>query len=232
MKQFIKRNEVAGRRCRWASLRIFVAQILMLVLCVGPALSLDVVNKENVSNKAPAAPPKRGPLPSRRPKPIFAAPVQTTSLLAGQTVTLLGDGRALLIGGEADKHALDTVLLSDGFTGAPVPIKSKLRQARAWHSATTLPDGSVLVLGGIGKNGEVLKSAELFDPERQTFTLMPVPDIAAQAYHTATLLTDGQVLITGGTGATLLFDFKTKAFRALSGKPSATRQKHKATLLF
>ena len=57
-------------------------------------------------------------------------------------MTLLGDGRSLLIGGEVDKRAVDTVSLSDGFTGAPVPIKSKLRQARAWHSATTLPDGS------------------------------------------------------------------------------------------
>jgi len=235
MKQFIKLNGASVRWIRFASrqtIRVFIAHCLILVLCVGPALSVDLPVKETAKNKPPESPGKRGTVVSRKPKPIFAAQLQVASVLAGQSVTQLPDGRWLLIGGEADHRAVDTVSLSDGITGAPVPIKSKLHQARAWHSATTLPDGTVLVLGGVGKNGAVVKSAELFDPERQTFSLLQVPDIAAQAYHTATLLTDGQVLIAGGTGETLLWDFKSKTFRALSAKLSAPRQKHKATLLF
>ena len=57
-------------------------------------------------------------------KPIFAVRPQANTLLPGQSVTLLGDGRSLLIGGEVDKHAVDTVSLSDGVTGALVPIIS------------------------------------------------------------------------------------------------------------
>jgi RHS repeat-associated protein len=229
MKQFIKFNVTAVRQLRF---RVCIAQVLMLVVCFGPAFSLASPVKDSAKSGPVVAPPKRGAVSSRRMKPIFAAPLQAASVLAGQTVTELADGRTLLIGGEVDKGAVDTVAISDPRSGAPVAIKTKLHHGRAWHSATMLPDGRVFVLGGIGRNGEVLRSAELFDPQTQTFTLLTVPEIAAQAYHSATLLTDGQVLITGGSGETLLWDFKTKVFRTLAAKLSAARQKHKATLLF
>ena len=130
------------------------------------------------------------------------------------------------------QSVLDTVAVRIPRSGAPVQMKNKLHQARAWHSATMLPDGRVFVLGGIDKNGAVLRSAEIYDPETQTFAPLSVPEIATPAYPSATLLTDGQVLITGGSGETLLWDFKTKTFRTLGRKLSASRQKHKATLLF
>lgn len=231
MKGRIRIGNALASGMRSTPIEIFRQGMAIILLVCFTSASILPTAFASTKEKAPLSVSKNVPRPVKT-KPIFAARPQANTLLPGQTVTLLGDGRSLLIGGEIDKCAVDAVSLSDAFTGAPVAIKSKLRQARAWHSATTLPDGSVLVLGGTGKNGEVLKSAELFDPERQTFTLMPVPEIAAQAYHTATLLTDGQVLITGGTGQTLLWDFRTKTFRALTTKPSATRQKHKATLLF
>src|SRR5688572_19238222 len=103
MKQFINLKDVTVWRPRFASrqmVRVFIAQMLMLVLCVGPALSLDVSVKERASNKSPGSPLKRATVVSRKPKPIFAAHVQVASLLAGQSVTQLPDGRSLLIGGE------------------------------------------------------------------------------------------------------------------------------------
>ena len=160
-------------------MKIAITHILILVLCFGPTFSLNLSAKANAGNKPVGPAPKRGPVPVRKMKPIFAARPQANAILPGQSLTLLGDGRSVLIGGEVNNRAVDTVTISDGVTGAPVPMRSKLHQARAWHSATMLPDGSVLVLGGIGKNGEVLKSAELLDPERQTFTTIPVPEIAA-----------------------------------------------------
>jgi len=235
MKQLIKFNRKVTWRLGLAStqmVRVCVAQILILVLCFGPVFSVSLVDKDSAIPKASVATAKHGAIAPRRPKPVLAARVPEADLLPGQTLTLLPDGRSLLIGGEIDNQAVDTVAISDGRSGAPVQAKGKLRHARAWHSATMLPDGRVLVLGGIGKNGAILKSAEIFDPETQSFAPLAVPDIAAQAYHSATLLTDGQVLITGGSGETLLWDFKTKTFRTLPAKLSAARQKHKATLLF
>jgi len=134
MKQFIKLNGASVRWIRFASrqtIRVFIAHCLILVLCVGPALSVDLPVKETAKNKPPESPGKRGTVVSRKPKPIFAAQLQVASVLAGQSVTQLPDGRWLLIGGEVDHRAVDTVSLSDGMTGAPVPIKSKLHQARA-----------------------------------------------------------------------------------------------------
>ncbi len=237
MKQLIRFKLSTVRRLRLASrqmVRVCITQLLILVVCLGPGLTLSISGKD-ASNKPVVSTAKRGPIAVRRPKPVLAARVPVANLLPGQTITLLPDGRSLLLGGEVDNHAVDAVSISDPRSGAPVAVKNKLHHARAWHSATMLPDGRVFVLGGVGKNGAVLKSAELFDPETQSFALLPVPESAAQAYHSATLLTDGQVLITGGSldhGGTLLWDFRTKAFRALPAKLSAARQKHKVTLLF
>ncbi len=73
----------------------------------------------------------------------------------------------------------------------------KLNQKRAKHTATVLPDSSVLVCGGT--NGiKTLQSCELFNPKTQEFVYtssMTVP----RAGHTATLLSNGNVLIAGGT---------------------------------
>ena len=69
--------------------------------------------------------------------------------------------------------------------------------ARANHTATLLPSGKVLVVGGLSSNGTPLASVELYDPATRSFsTLAPLPEGRAQ--HTATLLSSGQVLIVGG----------------------------------
>lgn len=235
MKQFIQLAHVAVAQRRFASrrtVRVLITQIMIVALCCGPVLSLDLAVKNSANTKPVSPSARRGPAPTRKPKPVFAAHVQTASILPGQTATQLPDGRTLLIGGEIDNQAVDAIAISDGRSGVPVPLRGKLHHARAWHSATMLPDGHVLVLGGIGKNGAVLKSAEIFDPESQSFALLSVPEVVAQAYHSATLLTNGQVFITGGSGETLLWDFKTKIFRPMPAKLAAARQKHKATLLF
>ena len=217
-----------------------IAQILILILFFGSSLIFaSSRNDKDLSKRSDYYPliTRKVPGPNK-PKPIFAARVQAASLLPGQTATLLPDGRSLLIGGETQNGPQDLTSITNTRTGQPVPLKSKLTRPRAWHSATMLPDGRILILGGIGDNGVVVSSAEIFDPETQSFSLLPVPEMAARAYHTATLLTDGRVLITGGSSdksdssrKALLWDFKTKTFRALPASLSIGRQKHKATLL-
>jgi hypothetical protein len=66
--------------------------------------------------------------------------------------------------------------------------------SRAAHTATTLRDGRVLLVGGLDA---AAGSAELFDHRTGRFTRTSSPR-TPRAGHTATLLPDGRVLIAGG----------------------------------
>jgi hypothetical protein len=75
-----------------------------------------------------------------------------------------------------------------------------LPDPRALHAATRLPDGAVLVSGGVGPGGE--PAADLYRIREATpfsFTVAPAGALAAaRAGHTASLLPDGRVLVLGG----------------------------------
>ena len=77
-----------------------------------------------------------------------------------------------------------------------VPTGS-LNVPRSGHSATLLPDGRVLVAGGVDAAFAALASAELFDPATGRWTLTGSL-LAARSVHTATLLPGGNVLVVGG----------------------------------
>ena len=67
----------------------------------------------------------------------------------------------------------------------------------ALRSITLLPNGKVLVAGGIATNGLARSDAELYDPETETWS--PTHSMhAGHLYHSATLLRNGLVLVTGG----------------------------------
>lgn len=121
----------------------------------------------------------------------------------GEAITL-PDGNVLLLprsampefGGEASK-----ALLWDPASGRVRPAGS-LNVPRQSYTATLLPDGRVLVVGGIERLGpddpvEPVLSIELWDPATRTFSEAGTLTYPRQG-HTATALPDGRVLIVGG----------------------------------
>src|SRR5450759_2287318 len=75
-----------------------------------------------------------------------------------------------------------------------------LATARERYTATLLPNGKVLVAGGLD-NTNPIASAELYDPARGIWT--PTGSLgAARDHHTATLLPNGKVLAAGGIDST------------------------------
>lgn len=69
-----------------------------------------------------------------------------------------------------------------------------MSRGRALHSAVTLEDGRVLVMGGI--NRIALADAEIYDPRTNQWT--PAASMGLARYGHASTLTNGLVIVTGG----------------------------------
>lgn len=132
------------------------------------------------------------------------------------TTTLLADGRVLVTGGMTEDvtgnmtgnmtgdvsgdRISSTAEIYDPTSGKFTPTNS-MSVGREEHTATLLPDGRVLITGGLASRdatANAVASTELYDPKTGQFT--PAGTMAKPRMgHTATLLADGLVLIAGGT---------------------------------
>lgn len=118
------------------------------------------------------------------------------------SVSLLGDGRLLLAGGmlrsTQGDAAVDSIELYDPVTQTFAASAATMQEPRARHSATVLPDGRVLLLGGVNDQiGNALRTGDLYDP--LTDSAVAIADMSIErSAHTATLLADGRVLVVGG----------------------------------
>jgi hypothetical protein len=121
------------------------------------------------------------------------------------SAAMFGDRQVMIVGGSVSglaPTASAQVLLLDAAASANWRSVSGLANPRQFHTATTLPDGSVLVTGGTSAGGfnvgPGLLSAELFDPVLETWRSLASMK-ASRVYHsTALLLADGRVLVGGG----------------------------------
>ena len=114
--------------------------------------------------------------------------------------------------------------LTGGFTAT-----GSMTVARTGHTATLLPNGKVLMVGGGGR------TPELYDPGSGTFTATGSTTVY-RYLHTATLLANGKVLIAGGWNASAavtsaeLYDPSVGTF-APTGSMTVPRYLNTATLL-
>jgi RHS repeat-associated protein len=104
------------------------------------------------------------------------------------------------------------------------------------QSATRLPDGRWLLLGGEAP-GSVLGAAQI-GGEDGSVTPLATGLVTPRAWHSATVLPDGTVLVLGGVGAAgddldaaELFDPATESFQPIAVAGLTRRSHHTATLL-
>jgi hypothetical protein len=129
------------------------------------------------------------------------------SYIVGRTATLLRNGKVLVTGGanqDEECWFFRNAELYDPSTGT-FAATSDMSRPRAYHTATLLPDGTVLITGGstFDCSGAFCffagsaASTEIYDPATGTFHLSGNMNTGRES-HTATLLNNGNVLVAGG----------------------------------
>ncbi len=116
-------------------------------------------------------------------------------------VTTLRDGRVLVAGGSnstmGSAPSLGTAEIYDPASNTWSPAAS-LNAGRQAHRAVLLPNGQVMVTGGVGAGG-CLAGTELYDPMADRWTTS-APMSAGRSGFSLTLLPNGRVLAAGGSG--------------------------------
>ncbi|HAH07174.1 MAG TPA: hypothetical protein DCM05_11750 [Elusimicrobia bacterium] len=148
------------------------------------------------------------------------------------------EGPAVGVVAPMQKRLLALLLAATALTAASAPVYAQ--DTRVHHTTTLLPNGNILVTGGVNTAGAVLGTVEIFFSTRGAPTALGAPMNVARASHTATLLPDGRVLVTGGisNGGVILnnaevYNPATNTWAAIlpANPMSAARYNHTATLL-
>jgi hypothetical protein len=118
------------------------------------------------------------------------------------TATLLLDGRLLVVGGRDSgpwqpNDIWNIAEVYDPAAGAWTTTAPMLT-ARFRHAAAPLPDGRVLVAGGLGASIEPLASTEIYDSALDAWSPAAPMGSAAGVWTTVTPLLDGRVLAVYG----------------------------------
>ena len=153
------------------------------------------------------------------------------------TASLLPDGRVLIAGGHRDRRSAITIYSSaelyDPATGRFLPTGA-MRLRRHKHDAVTLPDGSVLVLGGADERDDrgTYRSVERFDPASGRFSDAGEMRSARYKFQgSSVVLRNGTILLVGGSAVTEVYDPAAREFRIIPQGVGVTRLFAATTLL-
>ncbi len=125
----------------------------------------------------------------------------TSQTYAGVDYTLQGKSKVLLLGGGNTSLTLTSGEVFDPVTNLFTQSKNSMTLNRYAHTATVMPNGWVLIVGG---NNNFDRTVELFDPASMrfkalyttgTFTTQP------RNNHSAILMDSGHVFVCGGEHA-------------------------------
>jgi hypothetical protein len=167
----------------------------------------------------------------------------TGSMAVGRvnhTATLLPNGTVLVAGGlpfsanPTGHSAWAEAEIYNPATGSWA-VTGTMTVARQSHTATLLPNGTVLVAGGVDNNSVTLASAEIYNPATRTWTVTGSM-ATARSFPTATLLPSGTVLVAGGgnnsgyVASAEIYNPATGTWTA-TGSMAQARDGHAATLL-
>ncbi len=126
----------------------------------------------------------------------------------GHTATRLGDdvGAAVLVAGGRDAAGVSVTNaelfkpLSEDFSATFTATAMVV--PRSGHHAVLMPDGSVLILGGVDATNTPVATIELFTLDAGFVSVGQLPVNAGLTDFAATPLPDGRVLLTGGRKVT------------------------------
>ena len=130
------------------------------------------------------------------------------------TATLLPSGKVLVTGGLAGPLPFGSLASSELYdpTTDSWSAAAPMIESRARDTATLLPDGRVLVVGGLslvvregGLFPSIATDAEIYDPRANSWSTT-APMGFDRFDQTATLLADGRVLVAGGRGDVATFN--------------------------
>lgn len=119
------------------------------------------------------------------------------------TSTMLPSGKILVFGGKTDLAG--TVYAADAFvldpeTGNRTTLSLAANQQRYGHTANLMPDGKVLIMGGMSPVASLPSETVLiFNPADNSIAVR-ASMTSARAFHTSSLLQNGQVFVAGGIG--------------------------------
>jgi hypothetical protein len=109
-----------------------------------------------------------------------------------------------------------TASIATAQTSGTFTLTGNMSAARSQHTATLLPNGKVLIAGGVqSSRGSplIVATTELYDPDTGTFT--PTGDMTTpRGWPTAILLSTGKVLVVGNGTSAELYDPASGTFTA------------------